>query len=87
MDRPFKELHEIYRIVYLKAEKQAQAEEERKAKEAEEKKKKERERSMGSLPSNPMYQNRPTDVMPTNQMDTLSPAQAEALQDALEDIM
>lgn len=86
MDRPFKELHEIYRIVYIKAEKQAQAEEERKAKEAEAKKK-ERERSMGPHPRNPMYQNRPTDVMPTNQMDTLSPAQAEALQDALEDIM
>lgn len=83
MDRPFRELHEIYRIVYLKAEKQAQDEEKRKAKEAEEKKK-EQERSRGS---HPMYQNRPTDVMPTNQMDTLSPAQAEALEDALEDIM
>lgn len=83
MDRPFRELHEIYRIVYLKAEKQAQDEEKRKAKEAEEKKK-EQERSRGSRP---MYQNRPTDVMPTNQMDTLSPAQAEALEDALEDIM
>ena len=80
MDRPFRELHEIYRIVYLKAEKQAQDEEKRKAKE----KKKEQERSRGSRP---MYQNRPTDVMPANQMDTLSPAQAEALEDALEDIM
>ena len=85
MDRPFRELHEIYRIVYLKAEKQAQDEEKRKAKEAEEKKK-EQERSRGSYRS-PMYQNRPTDVMPTNQMDTLSPAQAEALEDALEDLM
>ena len=88
MDRPFKELHEIYRLAFLKAEKQAKDDKEKNEKEEKERKKHEEElRSRGiGRPNNPMY-NKPTDVTPTDQMDTLSPAAAEALQDALEDIM
>ena len=80
MDRPFNELHELYRIVYLRAEAQAKAEKERQEKE---------EREKGQKKGGPPYQqiNRqpPTDV--NNMPDlNLSPMAAEEMEDALEDL-
>ena len=70
MDRPFNEIHEIYRILYLRSEAQKKAEEER---EKEEKKNK-KHPTQKSL----------TDV---NTVPELSPLEAEAMEDALEELM
>lgn len=82
MDRPFNELHEIYRIVYLRAEAQAKAEKERQEKE-------EREKKGKNGPKYPQI-NRlpPTDVTQTshNQNSISSPLAAEAMEDALEEL-
>lgn len=74
MDRPFRELHEIYRIVYLRAEAAKAAQE---AREEEEKK------SKGQS-------NRPTDGRISNQNKTakapLSPLEAEAFEEVFEEL-
>ena len=80
MDRPFNELHELYRIVYLRAEAQAKAEKERQEKEEREK------RNGKGGPSHPQINRQPpTDV---NNMPNLnlSPLAAEEMEDALEDL-
>ena len=71
MDRPFNEIHEIYRILYLRSEAQKKAEEER---EKEEEKKNKKHPTQKSL----------TDV---NAVPELSPLEAEAMEDALEELM
>ena len=84
MDRPFNELHELYRIVYLRAEAQAKAEKERQEKEEKEKK-----YEKGG-PKYPQI-NRPQspDVKYSSQHvqnQAISPLAAEAMEEAFEDL-
>lgn len=74
-DRPFKELHELYRIVYLRAMAQAKIEEDRKAQEAKNNKNKAPHRKL------------PPDAQTTNSFNAPSPMEAEALEDAFEEMM
>lgn len=74
MDRPFNEIHEIYRILYLRSETQKKIEEER------EKKEKEKEKNKKPQPAQ-----RPlTDV---HNIPEPSPLEIEAMEDALDEIM
>lgn len=70
MERPFNEIHEIYRILYLRSEAQKQAEEEREKKEKE-KNKQPTQKSLADV----------------NTVPELSPLEAEAMEDALEEFM
>ncbi len=74
MDRPFRELHEIYRIVYLRAE----------ASKAEEKARLEEEKKSKA------NSGRPTDGGISNQSKTakapLSPLEAEAIEEVFEEL-
>lgn len=79
MDRPFNELHELYRIVYLRAEAQAKAEKERQEKEEREKKYK------GGQSNRQINRKQPTDVNQPPNLN-LSPMAAEEMEDALEDL-
>jgi hypothetical protein len=85
MDRPFGELHEIYRIVYLRAEAQAKADKERQEKE---KAQEEAKRKSKGLHAPMRYRpNKPTDVKP--QIDSTyvpSALEAEAMEDMLEEL-
>ena len=87
MDRPFRELHELYKILFERAEAQKKAEEERAAKEAEDAKKRrneEHERNKVFPRINPM---RPSDGNQIN-LDNItpSPLEAEALEEAFEEM-
>lgn len=79
MDRPFRELHELYKILYQRAEAQQKAEEER-AKEADES---ERTRKTNSSRDMPM-KSLPSDA---STIPTPSPLEAEALENALEELL
>lgn len=81
MDRPFNELHELYRIVYLRAEAQAKAEKERQEKEEREKK-----QGKGGPPHPQINRKPPTDVNNNMPDLNLSPLAAEEMEDALEDL-
>lgn len=87
MDRPFRELHELYKILFERAEAQKKAEEERKAreeKEAAEKEKAEIARG-GRLPQ--IRRAPPPDAAKSSPNDlTPSPLEAEALEEALEEL-
>lgn len=80
MDRPFNELHEIYRIVYLRAEAQAKAEKERQEKE-------EREKKAKNGPKYPQI-NRlpPTDVSKTSHNQSSTSLAAGDMEDVLEEL-
>ena len=88
MDRPFRELHELYKILYERAEAQQAAEKARQEKEAEkERKQRNSEVTRGIKP--PQYvRELPTDAL-TNEstIPQPSPLEIEALEDALEEIM
>lgn len=71
MDRPFNEIHEIYRILYLRSEAQKKAEEEREKKEKDKAK---------QPPSKKL-----TDV--NRSIPEPSPLEAEMIEDALEELM
>lgn len=79
MDRPFREIHELYKLLYERAIAQQKAEEQRKKEEE----KKEREAKKG--PHQRRYL--PTDVnnKPTP-MPTPSPYEMEMLEDAMEEL-
>ena len=81
MDRPFREVHELYKILYQRAEAQQKAEEERQKKEQEEENK--RKRQVGPTPQYSKQQ--PPDAI--NTMPTPSPLEMEALEDMFEEIM
>ena len=82
MDRPFNELHELYRIVYLRAEAQAKAEKER-----QEKEEKEKANGKGGPKYPQINRQPPTDVNnQPNQNQTISPLAAEAMEEAFEDL-
>ena len=101
MDRPFQELHELYRLIYLKAEvdakiqKEREEKEKKEAEEAERKKKADRGLSPGMM-SPSQYAMRvkkqkpsPTDVNDKPQTDTSytpSPLEVEALADMMEEL-
>lgn len=76
MDRPFREVHELYKILYQRAEAQQ--------KEAEEREKKEKEEEEKRRKNGPKRQ-QPTDA--TSAIPTPSPLEMEALEEMFEDIM
>lgn len=83
MEAPFDYLHELYRIVYLRSEAQAKkAKEEEEARQDEERKKK----GMSSGIILPPGYRPPIDAKQNNQPPSVSPIEAEALEDALEEL-
>lgn len=88
MDRPFRELHEYYKIFLQRAEAQKKADEEAQKKAAEEERKKSK-RSFSNHPPQYNRQSLPTDA--NNDSSTTipepSPMQAEFLEEALEELM
>ena len=76
MDRPFREVHELYKILYQRAEAQQKEAEEREKKEKEEEKK----RQKGSPNKQQL-----TDA--TSTIPTPSPLEMEALEEMFEDMM
>ena len=71
MDRPFNEIHEIYRILYLRSETQKKIEEER-------------EKNENKNKQQPTQQKSLTDV---NNIPEPSPLEIEAMEDAFEDLI
>lgn len=87
MDRPFRELHELYKILFdrAEAEKRRREEEEAKAKEEEERKRQSEinrgiKPKLNRMPPPDAIRNNPSDIQ------TPSPLEAEALEDALEEM-
>ena len=74
MDRPFREIHELYKILYDKAEVRVKEEKERKEQERQEEEMKRR----GQMPR------KPADDL--NRSITPSPAEAAALEDVFEEL-
>ena len=87
MDRPFREIHELYKILYERAQAQQEAEEARKKKEEEEARNQAQKRGPSGF--SPSYNRQPpTDAIPNSSTITEpSPFEAEALEDALEELM
>lgn len=85
MDRPFRELHEYYKIFLQRAEAQKKAEEEQRKKEEEEQRRKNKQSFSGR---SPQYMP-PTDANNSSSttMPEPSPMQAELLEEALEELM
>jgi hypothetical protein len=77
MDRPFREVHELYKILYQRAEAQQ--------KEAEEREKKEKEEEQKKHQKNGSNKQQPTDASST--IPTPSPLEMEALEEMFEDMM
>ena len=89
MDRPFREVHELYKILYQRAEAQQEAEKARREKEEEEQRnKREANRPKGISSPQPIRQ-MPSDVkLPDNStIPEPSPLEIDALEDALEELM
>ena len=85
MDRPFRELHELYKILYERAEAQQEAEKARKEKEAEEERKRQQANRPKGINSGP-YSREPLSDAPST-IPEPSPLELEALEDALEEMM
>lgn len=86
-DRPFREVHELYRIVYLKAQAEAEREKQRQAEEEEKRKQEEKANRPRGIPNLPKPY-KPNSKQPTDDISqhTMSPLEAEELQDMLEDM-
>lgn len=83
-DRPFRELHELYRIVYNRAEMQRLKDEEEKKREEEEKKS-----ELSKSNKSKQTTKQPTDaigVRSNKNISMPSPLESEALEDALEEL-
>lgn len=87
MDRPFRELHELYKILYERAEAQQKAEEARKEKEAEEERKRKQAERPKGIRSNQYMRDQPSDATSTSTIPEPSPLELEALEDVLEDMI
>lgn len=79
MDRPFREVHELYKILYQRAEAQQKEAEEREKKEKEEEKKRQRQNGQNNV------RQQPPDAAST--IPTPSPLEMEALEEMFEDMM
>lgn len=77
MDRPFREVHELYRILFLRAQEQQRQAEEQRKKEEEEAKRNSQSKGQSTRPPDV---NQTSPSLPTN-MDM------EDIQDALEEMM
>ena len=89
MDLPFRDVHEYYRIVFLRSEAQRAAQKEREEMEEKERKEQERkERAMGKAPQ--IRRAPPPDAVKIKNKDAIpnpTPMEAEALNDAFEDLL
>lgn len=86
MDRPFREVHELYRILYLRAEAQQKAEEERIKKEEEEAKKQQKQKGGPQRPT-PTPSTMSTDVNQQELSPSMPPIAMDELEDALDELM
>lgn len=87
MDRPFRELHELYKIVYERAEAQAKAEKEREEREKKEREAEEnRERARKGLPPLIRREPPPDAKYTTKEPIIPSPYGADDLEEAFEEI-
>lgn len=90
MDRPFREVHELYKILYQRAEAQAAAEEERKKKEAEEEQAKRKAEASRGIKPPQLIRQPPPDAIQIKNNSTVpepSPLEVDALEEALEDLI
>ena len=88
MDRPFRELHELYKILYERAEAQQEAEKARKEKEAEEERKRRESEKARGIRAPQYIRELPPDAITTEStIPQPSPLEMEALEDALEEMM
>ena len=87
MAMPFYEVHELYRLLFIRSQAQAKEREEREKEESKDKPPYEKRTFGGGIA--PSYNNhkKPTDVNKPIETDSLTPFEAEQLQDALEEIM
>lgn len=88
MDRPFRELHELYKILYERAEAQKKADEERQRKEEEEERAKEKSEVDRGVRSPRIHREPPPDAIRTTPDDNImpSPYEAEALEEVFEEM-
>lgn len=88
MDRPFRELHELYKILLERAEAQAAAERERKEAEEAEREKREKAEMRNGVKPPLIHRAPPPDAIKPNNPNELtpSPLEAEALQDMMEEM-
>ena len=87
MDRPFRELHELYKILFERAEAQKKAEEERKAQEEKEAAEKEKAEVARGARLPQLRREPPPDAVRSSPNNlTPSPLEAEALEEALEEM-
>lgn len=89
MDRPFREIHELYRIVFLRAKEQEEKEKQRQQEEEKEKKEKEQSEIRRGLRPPQLKREPPSDAVTVKNNKSLAPSsqlEAEALEDALEEL-
>jgi len=87
MDRPFREVHELYKILYQRAEAQQEAEKARKEKEEEEARKQREANRPKGINSYRLSDNKPSDATNNSTMPEPSPLEMEALEEAFEEIL
>ena len=88
MDRPFREIHELYRIVFLRAKEQEEKEKKRQQEEEKEKQAKEQSDIRRGVKPPQLRREPPSDAV-TVKNKSLAPSsqlEAEALEDALEEL-
>lgn len=88
MDRPFRELHELYKILYERAEAQRKADEEKRKREEEEERAKEKSEVERGIRHPQIHREPPPDAIRTTSDDNImpSPYEAEALEEAFEEM-
>ena len=87
MDRPFREVHELYKILYQRAEAQQEAEKARKEKEEEEARREREANRPKGINSYRLSDNKPSDASNNSTMPEPSPFEMEALEDAFEEML
>ena len=86
MDRPFRELHELYKILFERAEAQKTAEEERRAQEEKDAAEKEKAEVARGAKLPQIRRAPPPDAVTSPNNLTPSPLEAEALEEAFEEL-
>lgn len=89
MDRPFREIHELYKIVYERAEAQAAVEAARKAEEEEKRKNEERSNISRGAAKPQIHRQPPPDakIESYNSIPVPSPLAASEIEDAIEEML
>lgn len=88
MDRPFRELHELYKILYERAEAQKKADEERQKKEEEEERARQKLKADENIAPYQIHREPPPDATKITPDDNIipSPYEVEALEEVFEEM-